>query len=612
MVPTLRSIANYVAHFTETIATITGVDIEVIDNEHVRVAGTGIYALKVGDNISSWEGIYNYALTHQETVFVENPKAHRLCHSCNRKDACEEKLTLCTPIIASGRGIGLIGLVCFNDADRERIMANRDVYTYFFRQIADGIARVAENESSTKKLRQSMDMFLKVTNSNASCVLILDVNNRISFINDAARQELGIHPGEYFQTVEIAETGGRRSGMGEFEIKLDDFQNNGGITRRIVLGHTITLSQEDLLYQKTIIFDSKQRVAEFFSSSPGDSGSPEILHAIVGKSPAITTVKEEIRKIAQTSSTVLITGESGAGKEVVARAIHAIGNRRERPFIALNCGAIPDSLLESELFGYVGGAFSGASSSGRMGKFELADRGVLFLDEISAMPLYLQVKLLRVLQERSFSRLGSNKNVSVDIRVIAATNERIPELIEQRMFREDLYYRLNVIPLDIPPLRRRIEDVPLLAEFFLERYCRLFNKPRMSLSPELLERLAAYLWPGNVREFENCIEFMVNMHDHGVLGVDCLPRKFRAAPPAKNAASPVPEPDAPRPFTGTNIIPLADLERLAIRHALGVFGGSAEAKRKAARALGISTATLYRKLSYRNPKAGSASFDAAH
>ena len=595
MVATLRSITAYIDHFTEAIATITGVDIEVIDKDHVRVAGTGIYSFSVGESIKSTGEIYNYALTRHETIFIDNPKEHSLCQNCKGRATCEEKLTFCTPIVTSGRVIGLIGLVCFNDRDRERILANRDMYTYFFRQIADGIARVAENEVSSEKLRHTMDVFLKVTNSNTSCLLTLDANNRVSFINDAARRELGIHPGEYFQTVEIVDTGEQRSGMGEFEVKLDDLLNTGRRKSCIVLGHMVTLSKEDLQYQRALVFDSKQRLAELFSTAPAEDNGVDSLGRIIGESTAIVAVKKEIKKVAGTSSTVLITGESGTGKEVVARAIHAVSNRRDHPFIALNCGAIPDTLLESELFGYVGGAFSGANASGRMGKFELADGGVLFLDEITSMPLYLQVKLLRVLQERSFSRLGSNKNVTVDIRVIAATNESIPELIEQRMFREDLYYRLNVIPIDIPPLRRRSEDIPLLAEYFLDRYCRLFNKPKALLTPELLARLSMFPWPGNVREFENCIEFMVNMHDGVLLDAECLPPKLQTAPQEGMALPAAPE-QRPQLFSGRNVMPLATLEQLAIHHALSVFGDSAEAKRRAAEALGISTATLYRKL----------------
>lgn len=310
----------------------------------------------------------------------------------------------------------------------------------------------------------------------------------------------------------------------------------------------------------------------------------------VGQSPAYLALLRNVREVSASSANVLITGESGTGKELVARAIHAASGRRDKPFIGINCGAIPDALLESELFGYTGGAFTGASAKGRIGKFELAHKGVLFLDEISTMPLYLQVKLLRVLQERAFTRLGSNRLIEVDIRIIAATNEDLAGAVRQGRFREDLFYRLNVIPLQVPPLRDRHGDIELLSSHFLARYSARFNKPVPSLGPDMLAALSAYPWPGNVREFENVMEFMVNMAPSGgVLHPDMLPTSVRGALPSS-----APSPSAPLPPGG--IIPLRDLERNAILDAVRRCGDDTPGKKAAAAALGIGVATLYRKL----------------
>lgn len=313
-------------------------------------------------------------------------------------------------------------------------------------------------------------------------------------------------------------------------------------------------------------------------------------HQIIGRSRAIRDMLALVDRAGPSRATVLITGESGTGKELVARAIHAASGRRDKPFIGINCGAIPDALLESELFGYTGGAFTGASAKGRIGKFELAHKGVLFLDEISTMPLYLQVKLLRVLQERAFTRLGSNRLIEVDIRIIAATNEDLAGAVRQGRFREDLFYRLNVIPLQVPPLRDRHGDIELLSSHFLARYSARFNKPVPSLGPDMLAALSAYPWPGNVREFENVMEFMVNMAPSGgVLHPDMLPASVRGALPSS-----APSPSAPLPPGG--IIPLRDLERDAILDAVRRCGDDTPGKKAAAAALGIGVATLYRKL----------------
>jgi DNA-binding NtrC family response regulator len=226
---------------------------------------------------------------------------------------------------------------------------------------------------------------------------------------------------------------------------------------------------------------------------------------LVGESPAMERVVEDIRLVAPRRSTVLISGPTGTGKEMVARAIHAAGNRVHLPMISVNCTAFPETLLEAELFGHVKGAFTGATAN-RMGRFEQAHRGTIFLDEIGDMPPTLQAKLLRVLQEREFQRLGSSETVRVDVRVIAATNADLSERIADGRFREDLYYRLNVVPIQVPPLRERSTDIPILARYFLDKVCRVENLNAKYVSPEALRRLSSHDWPGNVRQLENSVE----------------------------------------------------------------------------------------------------------
>jgi transcriptional regulator with GAF, ATPase, and Fis domain len=246
---------------------------------------------------------------------------------------------------------------------------------------------------------------------------------------------------------------------------------------------------------------------------------------MIGVSLAIQKVFELIEKVADTSATALITGESGVGKELVARAIHFNSSRRDKPLVVVNCGAIPEALLESELFGYEKGAFTGANTT-RLGRFELADGGTIFLDEIGDMSFNLQVKLLRVLQERAFERIGGGKTIDVDVRIVAATNRNLDELVREGKFREDLFYRLNVVPINIPPLRDRKQDIPPLYVHFLERSNSVNNASVDGFSEEAMEILMEYDYPGNVRELQNLVERLVVLKKSGTIGIEDLPEKF--------------------------------------------------------------------------------------
>ena len=237
---------------------------------------------------------------------------------------------------------------------------------------------------------------------------------------------------------------------------------------------------------------------------------------IIGSSPKFQALMNEVARVAPVDSAVLIQGETGTGKEVIARAIHEASPRRYNRFVALNCAAIPSALLESELFGHERGAFTGACTQTK-GRFQLADGGTLFLDEIGDMPLELQPKLLRSLQEQEFERLGSAQTVRVNVRVVAATNQNLEHLVSKKLFRADLFYRLNVIPLSMPPLRERVQDIPLLTEFFVAKFAACLNKPIDSIPDEVMEVLKAHDWPGNIRELQNCIERAVLFSPGSVL-----------------------------------------------------------------------------------------------
>ncbi|WP_018086749.1 sigma 54-interacting transcriptional regulator [Desulfurispora thermophila] len=302
---------------------------------------------------------------------------------------------------------------------------------------------------------------------------------------------------------------------------------------------------------------------------------------IIGQSAELKKCITVAERAARSHSTVLLLGESGTGKELFAHAIHSASSRRDKPFIKVNCAAIPENLLESEFFGYAKGAFTGAVKS-KIGKFELANGGTIFLDEIGDMNLHLQGKLLRVLQEMEFERVGDNKTIKVDVRVIAATNRNLRELIRQGKFREDLYYRLNVVEITIPPLRNRKEDLPLLVGNLIVKLNRKLGKKVKGLSKEAEEILYNYDWPGNVRELENVIERVMVTVDEDVFSKKSLLQHI-------NQFKGIAEKDI-------DIMPIEQMEQLLIKKAIAKFGNTVEGKRKAAQALNISLATLYNKL----------------
>src|SRR5438309_7206711 len=303
-----------------------------------------------------------------------------------------------------------------------------------------------------------------------------------------------------------------------------------------------------------------------------DAAARNSLDNIIGASAAMEKLKQTIRTVASTGSTILIYGESGTGKELVARAVHVCSPRVTEPFVSVNCGAFPETLLESELFGYVKGAFTGANQNKR-GLFEVADGGTIFLDEIGEMTLPMQVKLLRALQERTVRPVGGTSEIPVDVRVIAATNRDLHQMVEEKTFREDLYYRISVIPIEVPPLRARQEDIPLLANHFLKRYAPAAGKNIVRISEQSIATLSAYDWPGNVRQLENTIERGVAMESGEVLKVGA-PGERSKARIAAEAMGAVPGDSAGVPPDGIDMEAyVADLERSMLQSALRQSGG---------------------------------------
>ncbi|SMC56683.1 sigma 54-interacting transcriptional regulator [Sporomusa malonica] len=574
----LQEIQAAVIQYAKIIAHVIRVDVEIVDADLFRIVGTGIYDKGINEDMSREGFVYKHVLATGQSQLIENPGEHALCIICPKQGCCDEKLELCTPITLGEEIIGVIGLICFEEAQKKQLLQDLNFYQLFLEQIADFISAKAYERQESQRNQRMMEVLLQVVDNVDKGVLVLNSSNHIVQINDSARKQLQLTVDCMKKPVSMVATSDSMLGVDEYKVTIDN-------TTYFLMGDLLSVSPGLSSCDRIFIFNEIKNV----KSGIYDLTKVPIavtLDNIVSCSPVTQQLKARLTKIADSNSTVLVTGESGTGKEVIARAIHAAGNRNDRPFIGINCAAIPDTLLESELFGYVKGAFTGADPRGKIGKFELANKGVIFLDEIGDMPLYLQVKLLRVLQERKLVRIGSNQLLSLDVRVIAATNKDLKELIKEKKFREDLYYRLNVIPLEVPPLRKRVEDIEPLVDSMMGKYGGLFRKIIRGIDRETMELLKQYSWPGNIRELENTIEFMINMaDDNGWLTRDTLPRSFFDSWAVQS--------DEPR---AGEIKSLRQVEQDHILQVVRQFGDTTQGKLAAARQLGIGIATLYRKL----------------
>ena len=579
----LYDIKEYLQSYANAISNILKIDVEIVDENLNRIIGTGFYEEKVGINIKKNGLVYSETLRTRKMQVIENPGKNKLCKKCIDKDNCFEKMEISYPIYYGEDTFGVIGLVCTSDQQREALMENFESIMAFIGHMSELIAAKIVEQNEEMIQRKNLVFLKQIINSVNDGVIVIKNNNIISSINLKGIKELGVNTNIVGQSIKVELTDDYFQESQIYNVEIDGKKYE-------VVGKLIPSSTNLEDYNSVLIFNKLKKIKEEAITLTYGINKTNIF-SILGDSKEMMILKSKIRKISNSNSTVLVTGESGTGKELVARAIHCEGNRKDKPFIAINCGAIPETLLESELFGYDKGAFSGANSNGRIGKFELANKGVIFLDEIGDMPLYLQVKLLRVLQEKTIVRIGSNKLISLDLRVIAATNKDLKELVRKGKFREDLYYRLNVIPIEIPPLRERKGDLELLLNSLIDKYNIEFNKSVYLIEDNVLDMFKKYKWYGNIRELENVVEFMVNLCDEkGIINDTMLPQSFidsfheQMGLQEKNNDN------------INDIISLKDIERKYIKRAIEIYGDTTEGKKTAAKKLGIGIATLYRKL----------------
>ena len=583
-----------VQQVAEAIASVLTVEVTIADERLRRIAGTGRYEGRIGGRLVK-DSAFAAVLREGRGFIIANPREHAVCNTCEGKQSCEERAEVCCPIMLDGKIIGVIALIACDEAQYQILLANPDGLFDFLQRMADLLAGKIAGRERLEQLHAIQQQLTTLFDTVQEGIIAVDRNGKIVNINAAAAKMLQVSQ----KPVLGKELALLLSGLpladslttGHDVFNREAFRLIRGqrvyyvATVKTWLGGTEVWGAVVTLREMAEV---KKIVSNFSTQEHCFS-----FEMILGDSPALAKAKQEAAQAAAGNVTVLIQGESGTGKELFARAIHNASARRDKPIIAINCAAIPEALLESELFGYEEGAFTGARRGGKPGKFELADGGTVFLDEIGDMSLSLQAKLLRVLQERKIERVGSTETTAIDVRIIAATHKDIEAMVRQGEFRQDLYYRINVFPLQIPSLCQRRQDLPLLIERFLARYRDKMAKNVEGIDADAYACLLEYGWPGNIRELENTIEYLVSIADGEIIEQRHIPQRILIA--GKTA-----QPGSPVQAQPTRLLTIAELEKRAIMSAIEQFGLTMRGKAQLTQVLGISKATLYRKLKQYN------------
>ncbi|AOT68893.1 sigma-54 interaction domain-containing protein [Geosporobacter ferrireducens] len=568
MLTTLQSMQQVFQQLAEATSNLLNLDIEVIDTNLTRIAGTGILKDTVGQKVTRKGMIANLInKTKEKRLVVNNPGEEPFCMNCSFYGNCLYKKAVYSSIIFEGEIIGVIGVVTF-EGDNNFLQHTTNDLLMFIEEIGKLIcAKIAE--SNVKQHISYYDIIHNsIINELDMGVILLDKEEKIINLNEFIENRLNMN---------------RSIMIGQFifdvlpRINLETRNND---YQKITIGHSHYLCHiKKVCIGKNVESTIINLLEDHQSSRENYRRVSTKNHAIIGKDRKFTVFMDRVRQVAATESTVLLVGETGTGKELFSEYIYKNSLRRNNNFTVINCSAIPEGLVESELFGYEKGAFTGATSTGKDGKFFAANKGTVFLDEIEAIPLHVQPKLLRVLENRTIEKIGSIKENPIDIRVIAATNVDLKSLVEKGKFREDLFHRLNVITLFIPPLRERKEDILLLSQYFISMYANKLSKKIIDLDNEVKDIFVQYEWKGNVRELKNAIEYAVSIEYTEYITRQSLPYQINLnEEPAKKIKT------------------MADIEKEHIIKVLNHFGWSDEGKILAANSLGISRSTIYRKI----------------
>ncbi|EHC5856139.1 sigma-54-dependent transcriptional regulator [Escherichia coli] len=575
----LMQIQPTIQRFARMLASVLQLEVEIVDENLCRVAGTGAYGKFLGRQLSGNSRLLRHVLETKTEKVVTQSRFDPLCEGCDSKENCREKAFLGTPVILQDRCVGVISLIAVTHEQQEHISDNLREFSDYVRHISTiFVSKLLEDQGPGDNISK---IFATMIDNMDQGVLVVDADNRVKFVNQTALKTLGVVQnniiGKPVRFRPLTFESNFTHGHMQHIVSWDD-------KSELIIGQLHNIQGRQLF-----LMAFHQSHTSFSVANAPDE--PHI-EQLVGECRVMRQLKRLISRIAPSPSSVMVVGESGTGKEVVARAIHKLSGRRNKPFIAINCAAIPEQLLESELFGYVKGAFTGASANGKTGLIQAANTGTLFLDEIGDMPLMLQAKLLRAIEAREILPIGASSPIQVDIRIISATNQNLAQFIAEGKFREDLFYRLNVIPITLPPLRERQEDIELLVHYFLHLHTRRLGSVYPGIAPDVVEILRKHRWPGNLRELSNLMEYLVNVVPSGEVIDSTLlpPNLLNNGTTEQSDVTEVSEAHLSLDDAGGTA--LEEMEKQMIREALSRHNS----KKEVADELGIGIATLYRKI----------------
>lgn len=583
---TLFDVKEHTQKIAEVISSVLDMQVIICDNRRNILGDSYLdWSEKNGvDGVLSELSILTKVMEFGKQIILERKELNEGCAKCPNNEQCVVKSIVGVPILYRGSVVGSVGILADTEESKANLMNKMEYYLNFTYQMSDLIVSKMNEMENSLQLKIANENLLTTINAMDTGILYVDEQGMVTSYNqaildfidegDLMRGDAAIGSLIPHESIKALGTGSE-----SFRNREILFNNKGKMVSTLVSGNSI---QVDGKYLGAIL--TIKRLSDFYDEVNELSHGSNFMSFdyIIGDSEEIQQVKKRAAHVANSTSTVLIQGESGTGKELFARAIHYGSSLSDKPFVAINCAAIPETLLESELFGYEEGAFTGARKSGQIGKFQLADGGTIYLDEIEEMPIHLQSKLLRVIQERKIDKLGGKVSIPINVRIIASTNKDLEEMIRNGSFREDLFYRLNVIPIQIPPLRERRGDIRVLYNYFLRELNLKLGKSIKGFTQDVEDALLRREWKGNVRELQNVVECAMNIAAGEYITLEDLPFASKKEPETETAGSLIQSGD--------------EILKKQIAEGLKLYGNNLAGKETLAKALGISRATLYRKM----------------